>query len=157
MTKFKTEITLESHLKSCKEKENSLLEKLKKQELRIMELENRLNKTRKSRELELFNQERTDYIDNEIVRECIKMGKEGLGEFIELKYFNDEYPENKTLRKSNSSDESPDNEDGEVGSKSLGAYLQQITLLTDADNEEENSDVVKLMTIHAATILYLLS
>lgn len=46
--------------------------------------------------------------------------------------------------------ESPDNEDGEVGSKSLGAYLQQITLLTDADNEEENSDVVKLMTIHAA-------
>ena len=46
--------------------------------------------------------------------------------------------------------ESPSNEDGEVGEKSLGAYLQQITLLTDADDEEENSDVVKLMTIHAA-------
>ncbi len=46
--------------------------------------------------------------------------------------------------------ESPDNEDGEVGSKSLGAYLQQITLLTDADQDKENADAVKLMTIHAA-------
>ncbi len=46
--------------------------------------------------------------------------------------------------------ESPDNEDGEVGNKSLGAYLQQITLLTDADEDKENGDVVKLMTIHAA-------
>lgn len=46
--------------------------------------------------------------------------------------------------------ESPDNEDGEVVSKSLGAYLQQITLLTDADEKDENADTVKLMTIHAA-------
>jgi len=46
--------------------------------------------------------------------------------------------------------ESPSNEDGEVGDKSLGAYLQQITLLTDADDDKENADVVKLMTIHAA-------
>ncbi len=46
--------------------------------------------------------------------------------------------------------ESPSNEDGEVGNKSLGAYLQQITLLTDADDDKENSDVVRLMTIHAA-------
>ncbi|HET8574406.1 MAG TPA: UvrD-helicase domain-containing protein [Edaphocola sp.] len=44
------------------------------------------------------------------------------------------------------------NEDGEVeDDKSLGAYLQQITLLTDADkNNDEDQDVVKLMTIHAA-------
>ncbi|WP_346316728.1 UvrD-helicase domain-containing protein [Chitinophaga sp. YIM B06452] len=44
------------------------------------------------------------------------------------------------------------NEDGELeDNKSLGVYLQQITLLTDADNtNDENSDVVKLMTIHAA-------
>lgn len=41
-------------------------------------------------------------------------------------------------------------EDGEVGDKSLGAYLQQITLLTDQDKKDENADVVKLMTIHAA-------
>jgi len=46
--------------------------------------------------------------------------------------------------------ESPDNEDGEVGDKGLGAYLQQITLLTDADEKDPNADTVKLMTIHAA-------
>ncbi len=46
--------------------------------------------------------------------------------------------------------ESPSNEDGELGDKSLGSYLQQITLLTDADEDKENNDVVKLMTIHAA-------
>ncbi|MGX5819949.1 ATP-dependent helicase [Chitinophaga lutea] len=43
-------------------------------------------------------------------------------------------------------------EDGELlDNKTLGVYLQQITLLTDADNSnDENSDVVKLMTIHAS-------
>ena len=41
-------------------------------------------------------------------------------------------------------------EDGELLDKSLGSYLQQITLLTDADENKEESDVVKLMTIHAA-------
>ncbi len=47
--------------------------------------------------------------------------------------------------------ETPMNEeDGEVGDKSLGSYLQQIVLLTDADDDKGNDDVVKLMTIHAA-------
>jgi DNA helicase-2/ATP-dependent DNA helicase PcrA len=47
--------------------------------------------------------------------------------------------------------ETPMNEeDGEVGDKSLAAYLQQITLLTDADEKDPNADVVKLMTVHAA-------
>ena len=47
--------------------------------------------------------------------------------------------------------ETPSNlEDGEVGDKTLSGYLQQIVLLTDADDDKENSDVVKLMTIHAA-------
>jgi DNA helicase-2/ATP-dependent DNA helicase PcrA len=48
--------------------------------------------------------------------------------------------------------ETPMNEeDGEVGDKGLGTYLQQIVLLTDADSDDkENQDVVKLMTIHAA-------
>lgn len=41
-------------------------------------------------------------------------------------------------------------EDGELLDKSLGSYLQQITLLTDADDDKGASDVVKLMTIHAA-------
>jgi DNA helicase II / ATP-dependent DNA helicase PcrA len=47
--------------------------------------------------------------------------------------------------------ETPMNEeDGEVGDKSLGAYLQQITLLTDADSKDENADTVKMMTVHGA-------
>jgi DNA helicase-2/ATP-dependent DNA helicase PcrA len=47
--------------------------------------------------------------------------------------------------------ETPSNEEsGEVGNKSLGAYLQQIVLLTDSDQKDPNADTVKLMTIHAA-------
>ena len=46
--------------------------------------------------------------------------------------------------------ESPDNEEGELVDKGLGSYLQQITLLTDADEKDPNADTVKLMTIHAA-------
>jgi DNA helicase-2/ATP-dependent DNA helicase PcrA len=47
--------------------------------------------------------------------------------------------------------ETPLNEEsGEVGDKSLGTYLQQISLLTDADEKDPNADTVKLMTIHAA-------
>jgi DNA helicase II / ATP-dependent DNA helicase PcrA len=47
--------------------------------------------------------------------------------------------------------EMPD-EDGvlESESKNLGNYLQQITLLTDADEKDPNADTVKLMSIHAA-------
>jgi DNA helicase-2/ATP-dependent DNA helicase PcrA len=47
--------------------------------------------------------------------------------------------------------EMPD-EDGvlEAETKSLGNYLQQITLLTDADEKDPNADTVKLMSIHAA-------
>jgi DNA helicase-2/ATP-dependent DNA helicase PcrA len=46
--------------------------------------------------------------------------------------------------------ESPDTEDGELVDKSLASYLQQITLLTDADEKDADADTVKLMTIHAA-------
>ncbi|MFV0607037.1 MAG: ATP-dependent helicase [Niabella sp.] len=46
--------------------------------------------------------------------------------------------------------ESPDNDEGELIDKGLGAYLQQITLLTDADDKDPDADTVKLMTIHAA-------
>jgi DNA helicase-2/ATP-dependent DNA helicase PcrA len=41
-------------------------------------------------------------------------------------------------------------EDGELLDKSLGSYLQQITLLTDSDEDKGDPDVVKLMTIHSA-------
>ena len=46
--------------------------------------------------------------------------------------------------------ETPMNDDGEVGDKGLGAYLQEITLLTDADEKDPDADLVKLMTIHSA-------
>jgi DNA helicase II / ATP-dependent DNA helicase PcrA len=39
---------------------------------------------------------------------------------------------------------------GREGAASLGSYLQQITLLTDADEKDPNADTVKVMTIHAA-------
>jgi DNA helicase II / ATP-dependent DNA helicase PcrA len=46
--------------------------------------------------------------------------------------------------------ETPD-EEGELRDKTLGSYLQQITLLTDADQDKaQDADAVKLMTIHAA-------
>ncbi|MBK7763930.1 MAG: exodeoxyribonuclease V subunit gamma [Bacteroidetes bacterium] len=46
--------------------------------------------------------------------------------------------------------ETPD-EEGELTDKPLGTYLQQITLLTDADqNADEEQDCVKLMTVHAS-------
>lgn len=43
-------------------------------------------------------------------------------------------------------------ETGEIreDSSTLGTYLQQVTLLTDMDNEEDDVPRVKLMTIHAA-------
>jgi len=44
-------------------------------------------------------------------------------------------------------DEAATRNRGEAG---LSSYLQQITLLTDADDKDPNSDTVKLMTIHAA-------
>jgi DNA helicase-2/ATP-dependent DNA helicase PcrA len=46
--------------------------------------------------------------------------------------------------------ETPLNEEGEVGDKSIAAYLQQITLLTDQDEKDPNADVVKVMTVHSA-------
>lgn len=45
--------------------------------------------------------------------------------------------------------ETPD-EEGELLDKTLGSYLQQISLLTDADKTEDDPDTVKLMTVHAA-------
>jgi DNA helicase-2/ATP-dependent DNA helicase PcrA len=47
--------------------------------------------------------------------------------------------------------ERPD-EDGvlDTDTKGMGNYLQQISLLTDADEKDPNADTVKLMTIHAA-------
>ncbi|MCC7523416.1 MAG: UvrD-helicase domain-containing protein [Chitinophagaceae bacterium] len=48
------------------------------------------------------------------------------------------------------SDTIPEEAVSDIEDRSLGAYLQQITLLTDADNKNADADTVKLMTIHAA-------
>ncbi len=50
-------------------------------------------------------------------------------------------------------EEAVEQEDGsfEAADSSLGAYLQEVSLLTDMDeNEEESDDKVKMMTVHAA-------
>jgi DNA helicase-2/ATP-dependent DNA helicase PcrA len=46
----------------------------------------------------------------------------------------------------------PESTSGELAARdtSLAAYLQQVSLLTDADSETANEDTVKLMTIHSA-------
>jgi DNA helicase-2/ATP-dependent DNA helicase PcrA len=41
-------------------------------------------------------------------------------------------------------------DDKEREDKSLGAFLQEVSLLTDADTKEENKDAVTLMTIHSS-------
>ncbi len=41
-------------------------------------------------------------------------------------------------------------EEKAIQNATLAAYLQQITLLTDADEKDPHADTVKLMTIHAA-------
>lgn len=45
---------------------------------------------------------------------------------------------------------SPPEPENQPQDKSLGAYLQNVSLLTDQDTDETDTDTVKLMTIHAA-------
>jgi DNA helicase-2/ATP-dependent DNA helicase PcrA len=47
-------------------------------------------------------------------------------------------------------DPSERSEKKSAGETGLATYLQQITLLTDADEKDPNADTVKMMTIHAA-------
>ncbi len=47
----------------------------------------------------------------------------------------------------------PPNEDGELSFRSLGEFMEDVSLLTDVDNDkddENNNDKVSLMTIHSA-------
>jgi DNA helicase-2/ATP-dependent DNA helicase PcrA len=57
-----------------------------------------------------------------------------------------------SIKEFTENDEVITDEAGEIATdRSLGAYLQQITLLTDADrNNDADQNVVRLMTIHAA-------
>ncbi len=47
-------------------------------------------------------------------------------------------------------EEETDEDNADNGNKSLAHYVQNISLLTDADKDDKNTDVVSLMTIHMA-------
>ena len=72
-------------------------------------------------------------------------GEEPAGEEIAVELFSKNNKTEQTEIPADTANEILDAED-----KTLGAYLQQITLLTDADNKNADADTVKLMTIHAA-------
>lgn len=117
---------------------------------------------------ELFNDKSTEGVARyENIQELLNSIKEWVddpnqkqGDF-ELKdedddTFDDEYTEGLFNNEQSSNNDSAVNnktsleENTEPEDKSLGAYLQQITLLTDADDKKQDADTVKLMTIHAA-------
>lgn len=102
---------------------------------------------------ELFNDKTTEgLVRYENVQELLNSIKEFVDDPFRTGVINEE---GEIIENSSTSEEV-----GPVGGSSptgggqegagLGAYLQQIVLLTDADDEKGNDDVVKLMTIHAA-------
>lgn len=88
---------------------------------------------------ELFNDKSTEGLARyENVQELLNSIKEWVDDYQNRAQIDDEgvvISENANTNKSHAS---------------LGAYLQQITLLTDADEGDAEADVVKLMTIHSA-------
>lgn len=87
-----------------------------------------------------------EWVDDQENRAQIDMD----GVLLDTEAFNDELNEPKEAP--NLFTEAPKEMPKEraVQNATLAAYLQQITLLTDADNKDEHSDTVKMMTIHAA-------
>ncbi len=55
-----------------------------------------------------------------------------------------------SIKEFSENDEVLDGLQEDDGNRGLGAYLQSVSLLTDADSDDPNADQVKLMTIHAA-------
>ena len=110
---------------------------------------------------ELFNDKSTEGLQRyEHIQELLNAIKEWVddtenrgqidedGVVIEdnLTAFNDAAPQTTLFGNTGAANES----NSRSNAISLGAYLQQITLLTDADDKDPDSDSVKLMTIHAA-------
>lgn len=109
---------------------------------------------------ELFNDKSTEGLQRyENIQELLNSIKEWVDDtanrqqidedgiiIIEEKLFDaNDAPQKELTFEATSSDEQI-----KQGPVTLGAYLQQITLLTDADQKDPNADNVKLMTIHAA-------
>jgi DNA helicase-2/ATP-dependent DNA helicase PcrA len=62
-----------------------------------------------------------------------------------------EFTDSDSYRKENEEDVSDDSQEGDVTPKGLAEFLQDVALLTNADNEkDEDRDKVTLMTIHSA-------
>lgn len=112
---------------------------------------------------EMFNDKSTEGVQRyENIQELLNSIKEWVddqenraqididGVLLDTEAFNDELNEPKEAP--NLFSETPKEMPMEraVQNATLAAYLQQITLLTDADNKDEHSDTVKMMTIHAA-------
>lgn len=96
---------------------------------------------------ELFNDKTTEGLARyENVQELLNSIKEFVDDPIRTGVINEEGE----LIEGNTDSESIESPPMGGGGASLGSYLQQIVLLTDADEDKENTDTVKLMTIHAA-------
>ena len=84
---------------------------------------------------ELFNDKTTEGLARyENIQELLNRSKSG-------------YRRRSRMKTGSLSKYQPQETKGQAG---LSGYLQQITLLTDADEKDPNADTVKLMTIHAA-------
>ena len=91
---------------------------------------------------ELFNDKSTEGVSRyENIQELLNSIKEWVDDSVNRSLIDEE-----GVMKEDLQTPQPERESG----ASLGAYLQQITLLTDTDQKDPNADAVKIMTIHAA-------
>lgn len=108
---------------------------------------------------ELFNDKSTEGLQRyENIQELLNSIKEWVDDTTNRQQIDDDgvviadnpFEEKDKPQQQLSFEAAPTEEQLKVGPISLGAYLQQITLLTDADEKDPDADSVKLMTIHAA-------
>jgi DNA helicase II / ATP-dependent DNA helicase PcrA len=109
---------------------------------------------------ELFNDKSTEGLQRyENIQELLNSIKEWVDDTANRQQIDEDgvviaeeklFEETDNSQKELSFEAPPSEEQLKQGPITLGAYLQQITLLTDADDKDPNADSVKLMTIHAA-------
>lgn len=109
---------------------------------------------------ELFNDKSTEGLQRyENTQELLNSIKEWVDDTQNRQQIDDDgvmleeeklFAEGEAAQKELSFEAAPTEEQIKLGAVTLGAYLQQITLLTDADEKDPDADNVKLMTIHAA-------
>ncbi|MBS4064781.1 MAG: UvrD-helicase domain-containing protein [Chitinophagaceae bacterium] len=108
---------------------------------------------------ELFNDKSTEGLQRyENIQELLNSIKEWVDDTSNRQQIDedgvmleeDPFADNEKGQQQISFDAAPTQEQIKQGPVSLGSYLQQITLLTDADEKDPDADSVKLMTIHAA-------